>query len=318
VRYLELSVAVHPNAVEAAAELMRRHVPSGVSIEPPFTPTEAEGGVALDDGPVRLRAWLPEHARRDAEALRRELRALGDAVARPLRVRAVEGERWAETWKRHFTTIRVGRRLVIKPSWRTHAARHDDVVIELDPGAAFGTGQHETTRMCLEALEARVAPGDRILDLGCGSGILAIAAAKLRAGHVDAIDIDAAAVAATEQNAERNRVDDIVRAAESSLDGAWLFRSRVAGGYDLVVANLSSRLVQELAGPVLAALRRGGVALVSGLIGEQEPACREALEAAGGEVVESRAEGDWRLLAVATAQPPRTSRASGRQARRAP
>ena len=295
--YLELSVAVRPEAVEAAAELLRRVAPAGVSIEPPYQAIDEDGGVALRDGaPVRLRAWLPATAaaRDPTAALRRDLRAL-DGVVRPLRARTVRDGLWAEAWKRHFPVLRIGL-IVIRPSWRAYRPRIGDVVIELDPGMAFGTGQHETTRMCLLALEERVLHGMRVLDVGCGSGILGIAAARLGADRVDALDIDPVAVRVTKENAARNAVDDIVQAAEGSLGERWPFAAPAAARYDLVLANLSSRLVRELAGPLVEALRPGGVALVSGLIAEHEPACRAALEAAVARVLETRSDGEWRLL----------------------
>ncbi|MCH8994169.1 MAG: 50S ribosomal protein L11 methyltransferase [Chloroflexi bacterium] len=312
--YLELAVAVRPQSVEAVADILRRHVPAGVSIEAPYTAADEEGGVALaDDAPVRLRAWLPADgagSRAVVVALRGELRDLGDALVRPLRARTVRDAVWADAWKRHFRPLRVGRRLVLRPSWRRYRARKNDIVIELDPGQAFGTGQHPTTRLCLEALEERLQAGATVLDVGAGSGILSLAAALLGAAHVDALDIDPAAVHATEENAARNGVQGLVRVGRGSLGEAWPFPEPPAGRYDLVLANLSSRIVQELARPLLAALRPDGVALVSGLIEEQEAACRGALTNAGGHVVDSRSEGDWRLLVVgATARRHRTSKA---------
>ena len=298
--YLELSLAVRPEAVEAAAEILRRHVPSGVSIEPPYEAIDEDGGVSLDGAaPVRLRAWLANDAsaRDTVRTVRRALRDLDSAIERPLRTRTVRDEAWAESWKRHFPVLRIGL-IVVRPSWRAYRPRVGDVVIDLDPGMAFGTGQHETTRMCLLALEERIMHGMKVLDAGCGSGILSIAAARLGAGRVDAIDIDPIAVRATKENAARNGVQRIVQAAEGSLGEAWPFAAPAAGRYDLVLANLSSRLVQELAAPIVDALRPGGVALVSGLIAEHEASCREAIVSAGGEAIEAREDGEWRLLVV--------------------
>ena len=312
--YLELTVAVRPDAAEAAADLLRRHVPAGVSIEPPYRATDEEGGVALDArAPVRLRAWLP--AGREANAavalLRRDLRALR-GIVRPLRARTVSDASWADAWKRHFRTLRVGRAIVVRPSWRRYTKKRGEIVVDLDPGMAFGTGQHATTQLCLEEVEKRIVKDMTVLDAGSGSGILGIAAALLGAKRVDAIDIDLAAVRATKENAARNGAGRIVRARRGSLGEA------ASGRYGLVLANLSSRLVQELAEPLVAALAEGGVALVSGLIDAQEAACRRALRRAGGRVVESRGRQGWRLLAVerATEPPRRRSRIPDRSPRR--
>jgi len=300
--YLELSVAVRPEAVEAAAELMRRHAPAGVSIEPPFRALDEDGGLAFDDdAPVRLRAWLAADGtatRSAVAALRRDLRALGEGLARPLRARTIRGEQWGQAWKRHFPVLHIGKRLVIRPSWRRYQPKADELVIDLDPGLAFGTGQHETTRLCLEALEQRLQSRSTVLDLGCGSGILAIAGALLGAARVDAVDIDPAAVLAAVENAVRNGVESIVRAAEGSLGEGWPFADPPAARYDLLLANISARVIQALAAPIVASLRPGGVALLSGIIGEHEEACCRSLAAAGGEVIERCADGDWRLLLV--------------------
>ncbi|MEX1255144.1 MAG: 50S ribosomal protein L11 methyltransferase [Dehalococcoidia bacterium] len=301
-RYLELTFTVRPQAVEAASEIVRRHVPGGVSIDVPFEAIDEEGGVSLDDEtPVVLRAWLPAEdgdSRATLAAMRRELRALDDALVGRLRSRTVDDASWANAWKRYFTVLRVGKRLVLRPSWRRYRARKEDVLIELDPGMAFGTGQHATTRMCLEGLEERMQSGALVLDLGTGSGILGVAAALLGAAGVDALDIDPIAVRAATENAARNHVEGIVRVAEGSLDEAWPFDEPPSARYDLAMANLSSRLVQELARPLIDALRPGGVALVSGLIQEHGAACRAALEAAAGRVVETRSDGPWRLFVV--------------------
>ena len=307
-QYLELTVAVHPQAVEAAADLLRRHVPAGVSIEPPFDAIDEDGSVALDAGqPVRLRAWLPVEGdgnRAVLATLRHDLRALGDALVRPLRARVVQDESWADAWKRHFPVLRVGRRLVLRPSWRRYRPRRDDVVIDLDPGMAFGTGQHATTRLCLETLEERLAPGVAVLDVGTGSGVLSLAAALLGAARVDAVDIDPVAVRVAQENAGRNSVDEVMRVALGSLGETWPFPEPIAGRYDLVLANLSSRIVQELARPLVEALRPGGVALLSGVIEEHEVTCRAALATAGGHVTDARGEEGWLLLAVEPGSPP--------------
>ncbi len=290
---------MQPQAVEAAADLLRRYAPAGISIEPPFHALDEDGNVAFDNtSPTQLRVWLPAGDDSDLDALRRDLAELGAGIVQPLRVRAVQDDSWADNWKEHFHVMRVGRRIVLRPSWRTYEAQPDDIVVEIDPGQAFGTGQHATTRLCLEQIEQRLRPGDTVLDIGSGSGILSTTAALLGAAQVDAIDIDPAAVRSTRENAERNGVQARVRVAQGSLGGAWPFPEAEAGRYDLVLANLSGRIVRDLAAPLVASLAPGGVALVSGVIDEQEPACAEALVAAGGRVSERYAEDEWLLLVV--------------------
>jgi ribosomal protein L11 methyltransferase len=290
VEYLEISIAVPSTAVEATADLLRRYAPAGVSIEPQSEAIDEDGGVRIDAmAPVRVRAWLvstPEN-----ETIAGEMRAtFGGLLGVPIEFSAtdVDDAGWRDNWKDYFHTLRLGRRLVIKPSWREHAALPDDIVIELDPGMAFGTGQHATTQLCLEALEEQVRGGMQVLDVGCGSGILGIAAAKLGASSVEAVDVDPLAVSATRENASRNGAQLSVR--QGSLDRA----SRQS--YDLVVANLSARLVAELAGQLVARISVDGTLLASGMIEEQESACRKALEQAGAVAREVRRRDGWLLI----------------------
>jgi ribosomal protein L11 methyltransferase len=298
--YLEVALRVRPEAVEAATDILRRYARGGVSIEPSFTTLDEDHTYAIDDdAPVRLRAWLAaSDGERDLASIQRDLRSLQESVVDEPAARNVVDDSWSEAWKRFFPVLRAGKRLVVRPSWKTYRARAGDVVITLDPGMAFGTGQHETTRMCLAALEELVEPGMRVLDVGCGSGILSIAAALLDAARVDAIDIDAAAIAATRENAASNHVDGIVRAKLGSLGGGWPFEDDPGSTYDIVVGNLSSRLVRELAPEAMAALALGGRALLSGFVAEHERECIEAAEAAGGAIEDVRSDGEWRMLVV--------------------
>ena len=170
-----------------------------------------------------MRAYVPA---RDASSARRAARQVEAALGhlqvfglRPigeLRTRLLDEADWADAWKAHFPVMRIGRRLVIRPTWRRHRAEPDDVVLSLDPGMAFGTGLHPTTRLCLAAIEAAAARGEldraRVLDVGCGSGILAIAAARLGAASVVGVDIDPIAIEATVANARRNRLTRRIRA----------------------------------------------------------------------------------------------------------
>src|SRR5579885_1428589 len=193
-RWLELTVTAHREAVEALSELLSTHAPGGVAIEEPIA--------LLDDGqdyrirpdePVQVRAYLPvdgsqEDARQRLEEALWHLGQIGPNFIGQLTTRFVAEEDWANAWKEYFHVLHVGRRVVIKPSWRDYTPQPGEVVLELDPGMAFGTGLHPTTHMCLELLEQHVQPGMRVLDVGTGSGILALAAAKLGAASVLALD----------------------------------------------------------------------------------------------------------------------------------
>jgi ribosomal protein L11 methyltransferase len=221
-----------------------------------------------------------------------ELRPIG-----ALQTRDVDEADWASAWKDHFPVLRVGRRLVIRPSWRRHRPAGDEVVLNLDPGMAFGTGLHPTTRLCLVALEeladSSTRPGAlddvRVLDVGCGSGILSIAAARLGAKEVVALDVDPIAVDATMANARRNRLTARIHAREGSVPSG-------AGPFDVVLANLIASLLVQLAPALAGELRVGGRVLASGIFLDREAAVAEAFAAAGLQRVARWQEGDWVAL----------------------
>jgi ribosomal protein L11 methyltransferase len=222
---------------------------------------------------ARVQAFF--ETRREAERalrkLRRRLRAEGRAIPRRMAVRKMPREDWAESWKRFFRTERVSDRIVIRPSWETYTARPGDCVVEMDPGMSFGTGQHATTRACLVILD-ELSRGRRqgaFLDIGCGSGILAIAAAKLGWAPVAGFDVDPQAVRIARANARRNGVEAAVGFHAADLAG---FAAR--GQYDLVAANLLAPLLTEHAATVASAAAPGGRVLLSGMLAAQYPAVR--------------------------------------------
>ncbi len=306
--WLELSVTCDPEAVEAVSEILSRVAPGGVSVEPGFTLIDEGLGAAVDPGaPATVRAYLPA---RDAGAVRRATedvdRALGHLQAFGLReigelaTRVVHESDWAAAWKRHVGVMRIGQRIVIRPTWRRHRRRPGDVVIAMDPGMAFGTGLHPTTRLCLAGIErwadegllARGGARDgraRLLDVGCGSGILAIAAGLMGAGALVGVDTDPIAVEATLANARRNRVARRLRAWRGSLPSG-------AGPFDLVAANLIASVLTALAADLARELVPGGRLLASGIFVDREGDVRAALEAAGLRVLRRDAEGDWVAL----------------------
>jgi ribosomal protein L11 methyltransferase len=299
--WLELSVVADPEAVEAVSEILSRFALGGTSVEPAFDLVDEGLSARLDPSrPAIVRAYLPA---RDSGAARRavedasmalgHLQAFGLRDIGELQTRVVHESDWANAWKAHFPVLRVGRRLVIRPTWRRHHAQPDDVVLALDPGMAFGTGLHPTTRLCLAGIERWADEGvladARALDVGCGSGILAIAAARLGAVSVLGVDTDPIAIEATEANVRRNRLVRRVRGRQGSVPTA-------AGPFDVVLANLIASLLVRLADGLAAELRSGGRILASGIFVDREGEVRQAFGAAGLSVVGEAREGEWVAL----------------------
>jgi ribosomal protein L11 methyltransferase len=299
--WLELAVEADNEAVEAVSEILGRVAPGGVSVEPAFELVDEGLGARIDaTRPSMVRAYVPARdpaAAEQAAAVASEalghLRAFGLRPIGEVMTRTVHEADWAEAWKAHFPVLRVGRRLVVRPTWRDHAPAADDVVLDLDPGMAFGTGLHPTTRLCLAALESAADRGllaaARVLDVGCGSGILAIAAVKLGAASVLGVDTDPIAVEATVANAGRNGSASRITAREGSLPSGQ-------PPHDLVLANLIASLLIALAAPLRDELRPGGALLASGIFVDREAEVRAAFAAVGLAVVDRMAEGEWIAL----------------------
>ena len=326
--WVELSVAADIEAVEAVSEILTRFAPGGTSVEPGFGLTDEGLGAVVDPTkPAIVRAYLPgldpsgvRRAIAEATIALGHLQAFGLRPIGDLETRLVREADWAEAWKSHFPVLRVGRRLVIRPTWRRHRRRPDDVVLSLDPGMAFGTGLHPTTRLCLAALETladegRLAAGAgsgsgagsgaesgtadgvalgrtasaRVLDVGCGSGILAIAAAKLGARDLLGVDTDSIAVESTLSNARLNGLARRIRVRQGSVPTG-------EGSFDLVLANLIASLLVRLAPDLRAELVPGGRILASGIFRDRESDVVAAFLAAGLQIGRRWAEEDWVAL----------------------
>jgi ribosomal protein L11 methyltransferase len=343
--WLELSVDVDAEAVESVSELLAQYgYNGGVVVDQPIIPGSDGPEYSFDTAkPVTVRTYIPLDKRADElrERVEQALWHLGRMRAvGPLHTRAIEEEDWANAWKQYYAIQRIGERTVIVPSWLEYEPQAGDIVLRLDPGMAFGTGLHPTTQLCLALLEQHVAPDLAVIDLGCGSGVLAIAAARLGAA-VLALDTDPIAVAATRENVARNDVADRVAVAEGSLGGGaelghWLgweaqnqeprtgthrvnqdsettnqhqdaqarfsaFGSRFSG-VDLIVANIIASILVALAADLSGALRPGGTLIASGIIVEREPEVLSAFAGAGLVPVDRRQEGDWVALVYRRAE----------------
>jgi len=299
--WLELTVTADVEAVEAVSEILGRVAPGGTSVEPAFELVNEGLGARVDPTrPSTVRAYVPARDRAAAERAAAEagealghLQAFGLRPIGELATRIVHEADWAEAWKAHFPVLRVGRRLVIKPTWRRHRAGPDDVVLALDPGMAFGTGLHPTTRLCLAALDDLAGRGAlkraRVLDVGCGSGILAIAAAKLGGASVLGVDTDPIALEATLANATRNGLAERISARHGSLPSG-------EAPFDVILANLIASLLVTLAPFLRDELRPGGTLLASGIFVDREAAVLDAFATVGLAVTGRTIEGEWIAL----------------------
>jgi ribosomal protein L11 methyltransferase len=304
--WLELSVEADPEAVEAVSEILGRVAPGGTSVEPAFELVDEGLGARIDPTrPATVRAYVPARdgaaaasAADEAAVALGHLQAFGLRTIGELRTRLVTEADWAEAWKAHFPVMRIGRRLVIRPTWRRHRAAPGDVVLALDPGMAFGTGLHPTTRLSLVALE-RLADAGRladasVLDVGCGSGILAIAALRLGGAKALGVDTDPIAIEATLANARRNQLGGRIRAQEGSLPTD-------EPPFDVIAANLIAGVLVPLAPLLHAELAPGGRLVASGIFVDREAEVRTAFEAAGLAITERSGEGDWVVLEATNA-----------------
>ncbi|MDE3074096.1 MAG: 50S ribosomal protein L11 methyltransferase [Chloroflexota bacterium] len=296
-KWLEISVPASHEAAEAVYAVMSERAPGAVAIEEPVLQGADGDDARIDYGrPVVVRAYVPvdggeQEKRRSIEQGVWHLSQIDISGVGEITVQELAEEDWASAWKAHYQTRRVGRRLVVKPSWLEYEPQSGDVVVELDPGMAFGTRLHPTTDTCLRLLEDVVHGGERVLDVGTGSGILALSAAGLGAASVLALDVDTVAVEAAAQNVERAGLQDRVLVRRGSLPLSP--QSSPLSTFDLVLANIIARVLVELAGELRQALRPGGYLLASGIIAEREAEVREAFQRAGLSIERRIQSGDW-------------------------
>ncbi len=294
--WIEILFEVDGEGAEALADMLRRYVTQGVAIEQ-MLEREAWPEEPIPPGKLLVRAYIPRDDR--AEEIKHQiveaahyLSRLYPAIPAP-RFNVVKEEDWAEAWKQHYHPIRVGQRLLIKPAWVEVEAGPGDVVIEMDPGMAFGTGTHPTTQLCLMACEWFCRPATSMVDIGTGSGILAIAGAKLGCYRVLAREIDEVAVRVAQENVERNGVADRVIVQHGSLEG--LVTS--ARHFDLGFANLTARIILDLASQGLQhIIWPGGKFIFSGIIEEQAAEVIEVLDRIDLRLLGTRQMGDWMML----------------------
>lgn len=298
-KWLEIAVCVPVEGTEPLAEIFIEMGTGGVAIEDPALISAYEREIHPDEwavpkletaeGTAIVRAYIPLEDDRSAQLaeIKKVIGRLGLQMPPKISTRTLEEEDWAHTWKKYYKPLRVGRRLVIKPSWEGYRPLAGDLIIELDPGMAFGSGTHATTALCLELLEEYVRPGSCVYDIGTGSGILAIAAARLGAGRVQAVDIDPVACKVAAENVAGNHVDSLVRVQCGNPTELLPY------GADLIVANIIADVITDLAPRVATMIKPGGIFIASGIVQERADMVRAAFAAAGLIVGVEQADGLW-------------------------
>jgi ribosomal protein L11 methyltransferase len=310
--WYEITIDLTEEATEAVADWLHHHGAGGVSIEESGTLTRQRDtsygqwfDTPLNDippGMATMQAYFPEPSDVDTKLNQLEafLANLPQYDIDPGQVkvsyRMVHEESWADAWKQYFKPMKIGERLVIKPTWEQYKPIKDEIVIELDPGMAFGTGTHATTALCMRALEHVLQHGDRVIDIGTGSGILAITAAHLGASQILALDLDPVAVSSARENISLNHLADRVIVKQSDL----LDILRTEGQSDpfllpadVIVANILADIIVHVMTDVHRSLRSGGIFIASGIITAKEAEVNHALQLAGFERVQREEQQDW-------------------------
>ena len=304
-KWCEISIQTSHEAVELIAEIFRDLGASGVVIEDPELVNDYITSGKWDDTDIPIaketevvveKAYLPVNGELEGriQTLQQEIKALEsrgvNTAPAVLTTAELQDEDWSDTWKQYFHTEKPGERVVIKPTWEEYAPQGDEVVIELDPGAAFGTGTHATTSMCIRQLEKLVKPGMTVFDVGTGSGILSIISAKLGATNIQAVDYDDSVLKIVEENLEQNNVQDIISVAQSDL------MQNVHGKAELVIANIIADIIIRLFDQLDEHLEQGGTLLTSGIIEDRIEDVLAAAEKHSYGVVERLENKGWACI----------------------
>lgn len=304
-KWQEIKIIVDRGGADAVTDIFYEAGAGGVVVEDPLAYLEyveqklwdyyelPESQEGLTEDQVMIKAYLPQDYRL---ATRLEEVMLAVEVLKTenlpgcqieVKLTQVEEEDWANSWKAFYKPEKVGERILIKPSWENYQAEPNDLVIELDPGMAFGTGTHATTVMCLRRLEQVIKGGEKVYDVGCGSGVLGIAAAKLGAGEVLAVDLDTTAVTVAQSNVSTNGVASVVAVREGNLLDV------AQEPADVVVANIIADIIIHVIPDVGKKLKPGGLFISSGIIDDRAEEVLENLQRAGFEAIEQDTMGSW-------------------------
>ena len=304
-KWCEVSIQTTHEATELISEIFTDLGASGVVIEDPELINDyitsgkwdyTDIPIATETEVVTVKAYLPVNGELEGrlQTFNNEVRLLGErgvsTVPGIISTNELEDEDWSDTWKKYFHTEKPGDRIVIKPTWEKYTAKDNEIVVELDPGAAFGTGTHATTSMCIKALEQLVQPGMKVFDIGTGSGILSIIAAQLGAASIQAVDYDDSVLKIVQENIEQNHVEDKISVGQSDL------MKNVQGKANLVIANIVADIIIRLFDQLDDHLEEDGTLLTSGIIEDRIDDVINAAAAHGYGVVKRNESKGWACI----------------------
>lgn len=258
--------------------------------------------MGLKDCETTVTVYIPNDANAPelVSAIRAELNALKQSDEQSefgrleCELKNIREEDWANNWKQYFKPLCVGEKLLIKPSWESVSENETRRILEIDPAASFGTGQHNTTQLCLELLEQNISQGDSLLDLGCGSGILSIAAILLGAQRATAVDIDENSVKIAAENAQKNNIPSgSYTALAGNIITDKALAEKIGTGFDVVCANIVADVLIAMSGLFAGFLKKGGKLVVSGIIEPRRDEVLEKIQSSGFELVQTRQKDDW-------------------------
>lgn len=304
-KWCEVSIQTTHEATELISEIFTDLGASGVVIEDPELINDyitsgkwdyTDIPIATETEVVTVKAYLPVNGELEGrlQTFSNEVRLLEErgvsTVPGIIATNELEDEDWSDTWKKYFHTEKPGERIVIKPTWEEYTPKDDEIVVELDPGAAFGTGTHATTSMCIKELEQLVQPGMKVFDIGTGSGILSIIAAKLGAASIRAVDYDDSVLKIVQENIEQNHVEDKISVGQSDL------MKNVQGKAHLVIANIIADIIIRLFDQLDDHLEEDGTLLTSGIIEDRIDDVINAATAHGYGVVKRNESKGWACI----------------------
>ncbi len=302
-KWSEFSIHTTEEAVEPVCNILHEAGASGVVIEDP-TDLVKEWGIhygevyqlSPDDYPedgVRIKAYFPVNNElvKTIEQIKELINGLVvheiDLGSNKVQLAEVNEEDWATAWKTYYKPVKVSPSITITPTWEDYKRKEGELVIELDPGMAFGTGTHPTTVLCIQALDSTITGGERVIDVGTGSGVLSIAAAKLGAKEILALDLDEVAVQSASQNVRLNHMEERVTVKQNHL------LVGIEGEYDLIVANILAEIIVQFIQDAATVLKRDGLFITSGIIKKKEQEVKTALTAGGFMIEEVKQMEDW-------------------------